>query len=68
MGERYFTFEIASIDSDNFAYVGKRTTGGKAGSFAIAGPGWKGTAGRSDGPAPFAHAMGSDLRAHAGGR
>lgn len=43
MGERYFTFEIASIDSDNFAYVGKRTTGGKAGSFAIAGPGWKGT-------------------------
>lgn len=43
MGDRYFTFEIASIDSDNFAYVGKRTTGGKAGSFAIVGPDWKGT-------------------------
>lgn len=43
MGDRYFTFEIASIDSDNFAYVGKRTTGGKAGSFAIIGPDWKGT-------------------------
>ena len=25
--------EIASLDSDNFAYVGKRATGGKAGSF-----------------------------------
>lgn len=43
MGERYFTFELASLDSDNFAYVGKRTTGGKAGSFAIVGPNWKGT-------------------------
>ncbi|RJT28118.1 DUF1254 domain-containing protein [Mesorhizobium waimense] len=42
MGDRYFTFEIAGIDSDNFAYVGKRTTGGKAGSFAIVGPNWKG--------------------------
>jgi hypothetical protein len=42
MAERYFTFEIASLDSDNFAYVGKRTTGGKAGSYAIYGPKWKG--------------------------
>lgn len=42
MGDRYFTFEMASLDSDNFAYVGKRTTGGKAGSFAIVGPDWKG--------------------------
>jgi len=42
MGNRYFTFQLASMDSDNFAYVGKRTTGGKAGSFAIVGPGWKG--------------------------
>jgi len=43
MGNRYFTFELASIDSDNFAYVGQRTTGSKAGSFAIVGPDWKGT-------------------------
>lgn len=43
MGERYFTFELASMDSDNFAYVGLRTTGEKAGSFAIVGPDWKGT-------------------------
>ena len=30
MGDRYFVFELADIFSDNFAYVGKRTTGGKA--------------------------------------
>jgi len=42
MGDRYFAFELAGVDSDNFAYVGKRTTGGRAGSFAIVGPGWKG--------------------------
>ena len=35
MGDRYFTFEIAEMSSDNFAYVGKRVTGSKAGSFAI---------------------------------
>ncbi len=43
MGNRYFTFELSSIDSDNFAYVGQRTSGSKAGSFAIVGPDWKGT-------------------------
>jgi hypothetical protein len=42
LGERYFTFEIADMSSDNFAYVGTRTTGPKANSFAIVGPGWKG--------------------------
>jgi hypothetical protein len=43
MGDRYFTFELACIDSDSLAYVGKRTAGGKAGSFALVGPAWKGT-------------------------
>jgi hypothetical protein len=42
MGQRYFVFELASLDSDNFAYVGKRTTGGGAGAFAIVGPNWMG--------------------------
>lgn len=42
-GDRYYTMEMASLDSDNFAYVGKRTTGTKAGHFAIVGPNWKGT-------------------------
>lgn len=42
MGKPYFTFEIAGLDSDNFAYVGTRTTGNKAGHYAIVGPNWKG--------------------------
>jgi hypothetical protein len=42
MGDRYFTFEIADMFSDNFAYVGKRITGRHAGSFAIVPPEWKG--------------------------
>lgn len=43
MGDRYFTFEIASMNSDNFAYVGASSTGAKAGHFAITGQDWKGT-------------------------
>jgi hypothetical protein len=47
MGERYFTFQLAGFSSDNFEYIGQRTTGDKAGEFAIAGPDGKGSAGRS---------------------
>ena len=42
MGERYFTFELMSFTSDNFDYVGQRTTGTEAGDFAITGPAWEG--------------------------
>jgi hypothetical protein len=42
VGDRYYTMEIASFDSDNFAYVGMRTTGTKVGNYAIVGPSWKG--------------------------
>jgi hypothetical protein len=42
MGERYFTFQLAGFTSDNFGYVGQRTTGTAAGHFAIVGPGWEG--------------------------
>ena len=42
MGNRYFTFELMAFTSDNFDYVGQRTTGKAAGHFAITGPGWKG--------------------------
>lgn len=42
MGTRYFTFELTSFASDNFAYVGQRTTGPAAGDYALAGPGWNG--------------------------
>ncbi|MFF8479014.1 DUF1254 domain-containing protein [Streptomyces sp. NPDC015414] len=42
MGDRYFTFELVGMTSDNFAYVGQRTTGSDAGNFALVGPNWKG--------------------------
>ncbi|TDF86259.1 DUF1254 domain-containing protein [Pseudomonas sp. H9] len=41
-GDRYYVMEMASMDSDNFAYVGSRSTGPKAGNYLIAGPDWKG--------------------------
>jgi len=40
--DRYYTVEIAAMYSDNIAYVGRRTTGTKAGNYAIIGPGWEG--------------------------
>jgi hypothetical protein len=42
MGNRYFTFELADMYADNFGYIGKRTTGTKAGAFLLVGPNWKG--------------------------
>ena len=41
--DRYYTFEIVSYDSDNFAYVGTRATWTNAGNYLIAGPNWTGT-------------------------
>ena len=40
--DRYFSFQIACMSSDNVDYVGSRTTGSEAGHFAITGPDWKG--------------------------
>lgn len=42
MGTRYFVFQLSGFDEDDFASVGKRVTGTKAGSFALIGPNWKG--------------------------
>jgi hypothetical protein len=42
MGQRYFTFELADMYSNNFGYVGKRSTGSRAGAFLTAGPSWNG--------------------------
>lgn len=42
MGQRYFTFQLAAFTSDNFDYVGQRTTGPEAGHFGIVGPDWDG--------------------------
>ena len=42
MAGRYLTFELMGFTSDKVHYVGQRaTTGGKAGHFAICGPGWR---------------------------
>ena len=41
--DRYYTIEIADFMGDNFAYVGARATGTKAGNYAIIGPDWKRT-------------------------
>ncbi len=43
MGDRYYTFQLVDMATNNFAYIGTRTTGNKAGKFALAGPDWKGT-------------------------
>ena len=43
MADRYFTFELMGFTSDTYGYVGQRSTGSKAGDFAICGPGWQGS-------------------------
>jgi hypothetical protein len=45
MSGRYYSVQFTDPSKNiNFAYVGKRTTGTKAGDYLITGPGWKGTA------------------------
>ena len=67
MGDRYFTFEIASMNSDNFAYVGASSTGSKAGHFAITGRDWEGNAARRrDAVAPVAYRLRPHLRPYCG--
>lgn len=39
---RYYSLQFIDQYTFNFAYVGSRTTGNEAGSFLLAGPGWKG--------------------------
>jgi hypothetical protein len=43
MGKRYYSVQFTDpSDSANFAYVGTRATGTKAGDYVLGGPGWKG--------------------------
>lgn len=42
--KRYFSVQLIDLYTHNFAYLGRRTTGSKAGTFLIAGPKWKGPA------------------------
>jgi hypothetical protein len=44
MAGRYYSVQFTDpSDGTDFAYVGKRTTGTKAGDYLICGPGWQGT-------------------------
>jgi hypothetical protein len=40
---RYYALQFIDMYTFNFAYVGSRATGNGAGSYLLAGPGWKGT-------------------------
>lgn len=40
--DRYWTVQLAGFDSDNFAYIGSRTTGQQGGNYAIVPKGWEG--------------------------
>jgi len=43
MAGRYYSVQFTDPSNNtNFAYVGKRVTGTKAGDYLIAGPGWQG--------------------------
>ncbi|HKB53530.1 MAG TPA: DUF1254 domain-containing protein [Ramlibacter sp.] len=41
--ERYYSVAMLDTATDNFAIVGRRTTGTRAGEFVIVGPGWIGS-------------------------
>jgi hypothetical protein len=41
-GSRYYSIALVDAFTNNFAYIGKRATGTHAGSYLVAGPGWKG--------------------------
>jgi hypothetical protein len=44
MANRYYSVQLTDPStSANFAYVGKRTTGTRAGDFLLSGPRWRGT-------------------------
>lgn len=40
--ERYYSVQLIDLYTQNFAYLGTRSTGNKGGRFMIVGPGWKG--------------------------
>jgi hypothetical protein len=40
--KRYYSIQLIDAYTQNFEYIGSRATGNDAGSFLIAGPGWKG--------------------------
>jgi hypothetical protein len=63
--DRYYGFQFLDMYTDTIADVGTRTNGGRAGAYAIVGPGWRGRlpAGvhRIDSPTPDVWAIGRTL-------
>ncbi len=41
--DRYYSIQLLDAYADSFAYIGRRTTGTKAGAFALTPPGFRGT-------------------------
>jgi hypothetical protein len=42
VADRYYSIQLLDAYENTFAYVGRRETGTKAGTYVIAGPGWNG--------------------------
>ena len=40
--DRYYCFQLLAMNTESFAYIGTRATGGAAGTWVIAPPGWDG--------------------------
>lgn len=40
---RYYSIQLLDTYGDSFSYIGSRTTGTKAGAYAVIAPGWKGS-------------------------
>ncbi|UUO07692.1 DUF1254 domain-containing protein [Blastopirellula sp. J2-11] len=66
MADRYYSFEFAAFNSDNFASVGQRTNGSGPGNFAIVGPDFadalpSGVIALAKSPTPWVLVMGRTL-------
>lgn len=63
--DRYYTFQFMAMNTESFAYIGTRATGGAAGSWVIAPPGWDGTVPPADhlisAPTPLVFLLGRSL-------
>ncbi|OWY63332.1 hypothetical protein B7486_53695, partial [cyanobacterium TDX16] len=63
--DRYFSYQLLDAWTESFAYVGTRTTGGRAGRWALVAPGWEGElpddVERIDAPTPQVFLLGRFL-------